>query len=74
MLFERSRTFKIPLPVLHGGKESGPENLLLERNKVNVVSNGKSGIEPLNWLKLKSMCQRLEYFDEKSGKIPLILL
>jgi hypothetical protein len=72
-LFERSRTFKIPLPILHG-QEAGPENLLLERNKVDVVSDEKSGNRPSNWLKLKSMCRRLEYFDEKSGKIPHILL
>jgi hypothetical protein len=72
-LFERSRTFKIPIPILHG-KEAGPENLLLERNKGDVVSDEKSGNGPSNRLKLKSMFWRLEYFDEKSGKNPLILL
>jgi hypothetical protein len=46
-LFERSRTRKVPLPILHR-KEGGPENLLLERNKADVVSDGKSGNGPSN--------------------------
>ena len=72
-LFERSRKPKVPLPIY--GKEVGPENLLLERDKVNkAVSDEKSGNGPSNWLKLKSMLRSMEYFDEKSGKIPLILL
>ena len=60
-LFERSRTLKIPLPIPHR-KEPGPENLLLERNKVDVLSVEKSGNGPSNWLKLKSMSSRMEYF------------
>jgi hypothetical protein len=71
-LFERSRTL-IFLPILHRN-EAEPENLLFERNKVDMVSDEKSGNGPSNWLKLKSMFRRMEYFDEKSGKIPLILL
>jgi hypothetical protein len=47
MLFERSRRPKIPLPILHG-KVAGPENLLLERNKADVVSDEKSGNGPSN--------------------------
>jgi hypothetical protein len=70
-LFERSRTLKISLPISHR-KEA--ENLLLERNKVDVVSDEKCGNGPSNWLKLKSMLRRLAYFDEKSGNNPLILL
>jgi hypothetical protein len=72
-LFERSRRPKIPHPKLHR-KVAGPENLLLERYKSIKVSDEKDGIGPSNWLKLKSMSLSLEYFDEKSGKIPLILL
>ena len=44
-LFERSRTHKIPIPTPHR-KEAGPENLLWESNKVDVVLLKKVVMDP----------------------------